>query len=438
MKSNLPKNLDCEVLIVGAGAAGLACAQKLRAAGVSCLIIEARNRIGGRIYTQSSHDDPIELGAEFIHGAHKEVLELLEEFKLPFEDLYDYHLYKKQKKFVEIPSFWEQIDKVNGLLKANLKKDRSIADFLHAHKNVISPSLRNLYVSYIEGFQAADLNLAGEKDLARGNQDEEPTLNSQSQFRPLSGYLPVLKALEKKASVKRSPVILNSCLKKVFAQKHHVESQVQHSRHKRNKIYRSHFLVLTLPVDVLRNSIVFEEPLDDLQKSLQYIHMGHVQKIIFEFKDRFWEHLSEKPVGFLHSRAEENFPTWWTQMPRRNNCLTAWQGGPKAYEMSFLSEKERVYIALKSLSRLTGKKLSFLHDVYVRHFTHNWSQDPWSLGAYSYVGIQSKRLQVKPSQVFNGNIVLAGEAITHGSDRGTVTGALKSGHEAATRILELL
>lgn len=59
------------VLILGAGAAGLAAAEALSRAGLPVMVLEARGRCGGRIYTRNSPvgELPIELGAEFIHGA---------------------------------------------------------------------------------------------------------------------------------------------------------------------------------------------------------------------------------------------------------------------------------------------------------------------------------------------------------------------------------
>ena len=59
-----------DVLVLGAGVAGLAAAQELSQAGLRVIVIEARDRLGGRIFTQHvpGHPLPIELGAEFIHG----------------------------------------------------------------------------------------------------------------------------------------------------------------------------------------------------------------------------------------------------------------------------------------------------------------------------------------------------------------------------------
>jgi len=64
-----------EVIVVGAGVAGLAAAVRLTEAGLSVLILEARDRIGGRVYPQRVHglEVPIEFGAEFVHGKSAEV-----------------------------------------------------------------------------------------------------------------------------------------------------------------------------------------------------------------------------------------------------------------------------------------------------------------------------------------------------------------------------
>src|SRR5215212_2158175 len=70
-----------DVLVLGAGVAGLAAAQELSQAGLRVIVIEARDRIGGRVFTQHvpGHPLPIELGAEFIHGRPPESLALVEQ-----------------------------------------------------------------------------------------------------------------------------------------------------------------------------------------------------------------------------------------------------------------------------------------------------------------------------------------------------------------------
>ena len=68
-----------DTLIIGAGMAGLTAAQALAEAGQHVLILEARDRIGGRIHTQHVGSEALELGAEFIHGRPPELWALIEE-----------------------------------------------------------------------------------------------------------------------------------------------------------------------------------------------------------------------------------------------------------------------------------------------------------------------------------------------------------------------
>ena len=83
-----------DVLIIGAGAAGLAAAKELADAGIKVTVLEARNRIGGRIYTHHEEGEiPIELGAEFIHGRAPEIFDVLHKSGLMFYDVSERHWY---------------------------------------------------------------------------------------------------------------------------------------------------------------------------------------------------------------------------------------------------------------------------------------------------------------------------------------------------------
>ncbi|MGH7437133.1 MAG: FAD-dependent oxidoreductase, partial [Polyangiaceae bacterium] len=67
-----------DVIVIGAGVAGLAVARDVSAAGLRVLLLEARARMGGRVLTYHTPDGPIELGAEFVHGAYAAVLRVAE------------------------------------------------------------------------------------------------------------------------------------------------------------------------------------------------------------------------------------------------------------------------------------------------------------------------------------------------------------------------
>src|SRR5437016_14571939 len=76
-----------EVLIVGAGVAGLTAARELAAAGARVLVLEARDRLGGRVMTHHTADGPVELGAEFVHGAFPEILGAVQEAGLRLREV---------------------------------------------------------------------------------------------------------------------------------------------------------------------------------------------------------------------------------------------------------------------------------------------------------------------------------------------------------------
>ena len=103
-----------EIIIIGAGAAGLMCARELAQAGKKVMILEARDRSGGRIHTLTDPHFPlpVELGAEFIHGELEVTHKLLDEAKLvSYKTGGD--LWRSEKgRFIEQKDFIEDIDEV--------------------------------------------------------------------------------------------------------------------------------------------------------------------------------------------------------------------------------------------------------------------------------------------------------------------------------------
>src|ERR1700727_3233129 len=76
-------NQPTDVLIIGGGIAGLTAARHLSESGLRVILLEARDRLGGRIYTQHTAQYPVELGAEFVHGKPEEILALAAEAGVP-------------------------------------------------------------------------------------------------------------------------------------------------------------------------------------------------------------------------------------------------------------------------------------------------------------------------------------------------------------------
>jgi monoamine oxidase len=120
-----------QVIVVGAGAAGLAAARELCAAGLRVVVLEARGRVGGRIHTVSDAASPVavELGAEFIHGKARELWELVERAGLAACDVSERHWYERGGVLVKSGEFWQKLEKVFGRMKQETR-DRPFAEFL--------------------------------------------------------------------------------------------------------------------------------------------------------------------------------------------------------------------------------------------------------------------------------------------------------------------
>src|SRR5438105_13339033 len=121
----------CDTVVIGAGAAGLAAANRLSAAGQTVTVIEARERIGGRVHTLrlAGWQVPVEAGAEFIHGQPEETWNAVRAAGLAAYEVSESHWYSPdgRPRPLEFDKVWETIF---GRLEQVASEDLSFADFL--------------------------------------------------------------------------------------------------------------------------------------------------------------------------------------------------------------------------------------------------------------------------------------------------------------------
>lgn len=436
---------DC--IVIGAGMSGLTCARELGDLGRDVLLLEARDRIGGRVHTH--HDPaanlPIELGAEFIHGAPPSILERAQASGLSFYDCLDRHDWLGPKGLSSTDDFFEEMGEVMAKLDPKRKKDRSFAEFLQSHPS-ITPKVRALAESFVEGFHAADLEKIGERGLAASEQAsdtaESSSLGGAEAFRLVDGY-DALAAGFLKGS--RSDVLrLNTIAKRIEWKPGraivHAFSPLGHELGP----FHSRTVAVSAPLGVLQAresaaaAISFAPEPDGFREAIGGLHMGHAMRITFRFRTRIWERGRKDSIGFLHAGPEFDFPTWWTQMPMRTPLLVAWQGGPKCEELARLSERERVSTALATLSALLDLEIEEIRDELVSWHMHDWTNDPYSLGAYSYVGVEGDRVARRLTEPWEDTLFITGEATHFEAERGTVDGAIESGLRTARQIIAAL
>jgi len=430
---------DFDVLVLGAGAAGLAAASQLSGAGFTVCILEARDRIGGRVWTR--HEPgfplPIELGAEFIHGRSPATIRWLAATRIAMVDVTGNRWSLRSGKLQPNDNAFMAMKR--GLDRApRPKKDLPFAEFLEgpARKH-LSPAARELARSLVEGFDAADATRVSTLHTLKvwngSGAADAPT------FRPLGGYGAVLQGIAARVPPQQVQLRLNSIVRKVRWERGHVVATVANA----NSLAEITAVraVIALPLGVLQlhpaaeGAVTFAPDLIEKRGALANLGSGPAIKVAMQFGSAFWErvHRGRYGDGGFFITPHGRFRTFWTQLPNRAPLLTAWAGGPRAEQWSGESIDAIAAAALSSLQSAFGiRKLR--DELRVAHF-HDWQADPYARGAYSYVlagGATARATLARPLQ---DTLFFAGEAADISGESGTVAGALQSGTQAATAII---
>jgi monoamine oxidase len=291
---------------------------------------------------------------------------------------------------------------------------------------------------YVEGFHAAHAETISVRGLNKTNK-AAAEIDDEKQFRILNGYHSVVQKLQDEAldngASFRFGIVVRRIEWSASAVKVTSESGEQ---------FKARRLLVTLPLSVLRSSEVeFVPRLTAKEKAAGELTMGHVVKVVLRFRERFWESLSLptddgqnaelKDLAFIHA-PDELPPTWWTQLPVRVPLLVGWAGGSRAELLSGESQDAIRDQSLQALSHIFAVPGTFVKDLLVEFYTHNWSADPFSLGAYSYIPVGGLRAQAELAAPVEDAIYFAGEATNTAGHHGTVHGAIATGLRAAREI----
>jgi phytoene dehydrogenase-like protein len=162
-----------EVIVVGAGAAGLTAARDLVRAGINVLVLEARNRVGGRLHSVREPELPVavELGAEFMHGVAPELAELVSDARLRARELCGTRWYAPAEGELQPAEGFDPMQFVLDAVDAYRGPDvpfRKFTDSLAA-----SEEAKLWAAEYVEGFHAADASVIGIHSLAEGDRAAE-------------------------------------------------------------------------------------------------------------------------------------------------------------------------------------------------------------------------------------------------------------------------
>jgi monoamine oxidase len=442
-----------DVAIIGAGAAGLEAARILHDAGIEIVVLEARERVGGRIFTL--HDPelpvPVELGAEFVHGSAPELAEIARAAHLPTLDIDGERWQSRRGALHPFDDFWESLESVMGRLDGQ-RRDRSFEEFLNTRPGGARLArARAMALQWVESFHAADPERVSERALADGGSpgDDE---RERRIGRVLAGYETVPRWIGRDLTDR---VRFGAVVAGIAWRPGAVRIDVALASGDTMTAVKAQAAIVSVPLGVLQapagdpGAIAFDPPLErDSAKrdALRGMEMGAVARLTLRLRDRFWagERYGKRAgtqsldrLSFVHT-TDEDFPVWWTAYPIDAPLLVAWVGGRRARELSSLGEERLTDRATAALARQFALSPREARRMVTASWSHDWQADPFARGAYSYLLVGGDDAPANLARPMARTLFFAGEASDAGGRTGTVHGAIATGRRAAKQVLRAL
>lgn len=417
-----------KIIIIGAGIAGLAACTRLIEYGFDAMILEARNRSGGRIWTDDTLGIPLGRGAGWIHGVEGNPIALLAKHshtKMEPVDSNKFITFDRngypipdadiQKFNIKFDELLKQAKELAYHSKHDISLASALSDIIKSKKfSPVESDLLEKQIRYFERHIGASYEF-----LSARYWDHEEMWPGENCFLTTS-YQPIIEGL-----VKNCPVQLDTIVTQINTRANDIEIITE------NAIFYADAVIITLPLGVLKKNVVtFNPPLPNFkQQAIQRLGMGVFNITAIKFPTPFWP---EEAQAFFFTHYDTlSISTFFNvhyfiQQP----ILLGISGGESARKLENLSDIEVIEKIMHGFKNIFGSQLPEPEC----YFNTRWSHDPFSYGSYSYIPTESSgddyEAMAKP---VSNKLFFAGEA-TCSKYPATTHGAYLSGIREAERI----
>ncbi|ORM31797.1 NAD(P)/FAD-dependent oxidoreductase [Williamsia sp. 1135] len=427
---------DFDTLIVGAGIAGLTAARILASQGRQVVVLEARDRVGGRVWTSRSDGEVVDQGASWIHGVDgNPVADAVDAFGMRtveftvgsyqpdgrpiayysptgtrlsdeaterfVSDIYSFNEYFATTIATSAPhtSFGEAVETTFSQLKWDDDRAMRVREFLR-HR---TEEQLGVWLDDLDAHGLDDDAIDGDEVVFPDGYDELATHLAQG-----------------------LDVRLQHEVTRVTWTPGGATADTRHGPFSATRI------VVTIPIGVLKSpGFVIDPPLPEHHsQALDRLEMNAFEKVFLRFPHKFWD----DDVYAIRQQGEAG--RWWHSWydvsdAHGSPTLLTFAAGPCARETRAWSDEHIANSVLDALRGLYGERVVEPDRVHVTR----WQDDPYSRGSYSYMTVGSDRSDHDDLSIPIENVLyLSGEA-TWTDDPSTVTAAVKSGHRTAEQIL---